>query len=189
MLRRSETSCARSSVVPSCGHTSRVQKDREATMRRRQGVPRYPQTGGAAAPRPRDVPRLRLAAFWFSPFSSAPLERRRHRRSRRVTSSWPSGSAASSGATPTAPSSRPVDTGQGGFTTGMAFDSAGRLYVTKFSANTVSRFSNSGAVLGLFGSGYEGPKSIAFHSADNAYVGNVGNGGKEGSRTVGWRGA
>jgi hypothetical protein len=33
------------------------------------------------------------------------------------------------------------------FTTGMAFDSAGNLYVTNFGAGTISKFSNTGALL------------------------------------------
>src|SRR5216684_2652860 len=49
-----------------------------------------------------------------------------------------------------------LNTLQGGFTTGMAFDSAGNLYVTDFSAGTVSRFDSKGALIGTFGSGYSG---------------------------------
>lgn len=67
-----------------------------------------------------------------------------------------------------------LDTGLGGFTTGMAFDGAGNLYVTNFSAGTVSKFDTSGNYLGIFGSGYSGsPESIVFDGAGNAYVGSV----------------
>lgn len=37
--------------------------------------------------------------------------------------------------------------GAGGFTTGSAFDGAGNLYVTGFSANTLAQFDNSGNLL------------------------------------------
>jgi len=65
-----------------------------------------------------------------------------------------------------------LDTTKGGATTGMAFDSAGNLYVTDFSANAVSKFDPNGALLGDFGSGYNShPESILFDSLTNAYVG------------------
>lgn len=67
-----------------------------------------------------------------------------------------------------------LDTTRGGFTTGMAFDAQGRLYVTDFSANSVSRFDTSGNLLGTFGSGYSTPEMIVFDLAGNAYVGNLG---------------
>lgn len=69
-----------------------------------------------------------------------------------------------------------LNTGQGGFTTGMSFDSAGSLYVTNFSANSVSRFDKNGNLIGLFGSGYSTPEMIIFDSSHNAWVGNLGNG-------------
>ncbi len=69
-----------------------------------------------------------------------------------------------------------LNTGQGGFTTGMAFDATGNCYVTNFSASSVSKFDNNGVLLGTFGSGYSTPESILFDAAGNAYVGNVGNG-------------
>lgn len=69
-----------------------------------------------------------------------------------------------------------LDTTQGGFTTGMGIDSTGRLYVTNFSANSVSRFDTSGNLLGTFGSGYSTPEMIVFDLAGNAYVGNTGGG-------------
>ena len=39
------------------------------------------------------------------------------------------------------------DTTNGGFTTGMAFDASGNLYVTNFSANKVDIFDSSGALI------------------------------------------
>jgi hypothetical protein len=56
---------------------------------------------------------------------------------------------------------------------GSAFDASGNLYVTDgFSANQVSKFTNSGVFAGTFGSGYDGhPESILFDAAGNAYVG------------------
>ncbi len=59
----------------------------------------------------------------------------------------------------------------------MAFDSMGRLYVTDFSAQSVSRFDTSGNLLGTFGGGYSTPEMIVFDLAGNAYVGNVGGSG------------
>src|SRR5215210_2503238 len=44
-----------------------------------------------------------------------------------------------------------LNTGQSGEQTGMAFDAAGNLYVTNFQANIVSKFNNSGNLLGTFG--------------------------------------
>lgn len=59
-----------------------------------------------------------------------------------------------------------------GFTTGMAFDSTGRLYVTNFDANEVSLFDTDGTLLGSFGSGYDSnPESIVFGSSGHAFVG------------------
>jgi streptogramin lyase len=67
---------------------------------------------------------------------------------------------------------RTLDTGLGGFTTGLAFDASGRLYVTDFSAQAVSRFAPPNTLLGTFGSGYNAsPESIDFDSFGNAYVG------------------
>ena len=40
-----------------------------------------------------------------------------------------------------------LNTGLGGYTTGMAFDAAQNLYVTNFSADSISRFNNTGALL------------------------------------------
>lgn len=67
-----------------------------------------------------------------------------------------------------------LDTGKGAgiFTTGMAFDSFGNLYVTDFNANDVTRFSPTGVNLGSFGSGYNAnDESILFDSLGNVYVG------------------
>jgi hypothetical protein len=69
-----------------------------------------------------------------------------------------------------------LDTGLGGYTTGMAFDSSSNLYVTDFTARNVSVFNNTGALLGTFGSGYSTPESILFNATGTAYVGNLGNG-------------
>lgn len=55
--------------------------------------------------------------------------------------------------------------------TGMAFDTAGNLYVTTFSRNSVRKYDNSGNFIGNFGSGYTGkPESIVFDNDGNAYV-------------------
>jgi len=58
----------------------------------------------------------------------------------------------------------------------MAFDAAGNLYVTCFSASDVVKFDNTGINLGSFGSGYSTPESIVFDAAGDIYVGNLGNG-------------
>lgn len=65
-----------------------------------------------------------------------------------------------------------LNTNQGGSTTGMAVDAVDSLYVTNFTANSVSKFSGQGNLLGNFGSGYNcKPESIVFDKAGNAYVG------------------
>jgi hypothetical protein len=65
-----------------------------------------------------------------------------------------------------------TDKGAGIFTTGLAFDAAGNLYVTDFNANDVSKFNGSGTLVGSFGSGYNAdPESILFDASGNAYVG------------------
>lgn len=74
-----------------------------------------------------------------------------------------------------------LDTGLGGYTTGMAFDKQpGNLYVTNFTAGAVTRFDTSGNRLGTFGSGYNHlPESILFDAAGDVFVGQAG-----GSRDV-----
>jgi len=68
-----------------------------------------------------------------------------------------------------------LDTGLGGFTTGMCFDKNGNLYVTGFSASQVSVFSKAtGALTGTFGSGYSVPESILFDKTGNFYSSSVG---------------
>ena len=67
-----------------------------------------------------------------------------------------------------------LNIGAGGFTTGMAFDAAGNLYVTGFSVGTVDKFDTSGNPLGNFAAGLPTPESIVFDNSGNAYVGNVG---------------
>jgi PKD repeat protein len=68
-----------------------------------------------------------------------------------------------------------LDTNQGGTITGMAFDQLDSLYVTDFTANTVTKFNGNGNVMGNFGSGYNcQPESITFDNAGNVYVGETG---------------
>src|SRR4026209_150707 len=65
-----------------------------------------------------------------------------------------------------------LDTGLGGYTTGMAFDKLGNLYSTGFSTNTIVKFDTGGTKLGTFGSGYNcAPESIAVNAAGDFYVG------------------
>jgi len=68
-----------------------------------------------------------------------------------------------------------LNTLEGGFTTGMAFDSSGNLYVTNFGSRGVSVFDSNGNLLPDFGvdSDYStgGTESILFDGAGNAYVG------------------
>lgn len=66
-----------------------------------------------------------------------------------------------------------LNTGRGGWTTGMAFDSAGNLYVTNFSDGSISKFDNSGTLVNAtFVSGINmAPESIVFDAAGNFYVG------------------
>jgi len=56
---------------------------------------------------------------------------------------------------------------------GMAFDSSGNLLATEgFAANTVVQFSNTGALIGNFGSGYNcHPESITVAASGNVFIG------------------
>jgi hypothetical protein len=69
-----------------------------------------------------------------------------------------------------------LDTELGGFTTGMAFDRNGNLYVTNISASNVTRFDSNGVRMGPFGSGYSAPEVVVFDQAGNVFVGNTGGG-------------
>lgn len=66
--------------------------------------------------------------------------------------------------------------GLGGYTTGMAFDSAQNLYVTNFSNSVVHRFDRNGVQISNWGSGYSTPECIVFDGDWNSYVGNLGGG-------------
>jgi len=79
--------------------------------------------------------------------------------------------------------------GAGGFTTGMAFDSAQSLYVTNFSNSVVHRFDKNGAQISNFGSGYSTPECIVFDGSWSAYVGNVGGGFRKFDATGAFLGA
>lgn len=58
---------------------------------------------------------------------------------------------------------------------GLAFDSAGNLYVAYGGTSTIERFSPDGADLGIFASsGLLGPAGLAFDSVGNLYVANFG---------------
>ncbi|MBI2823039.1 MAG: DUF11 domain-containing protein, partial [Acidobacteria bacterium] len=68
-----------------------------------------------------------------------------------------------------------LDSGTGSLeTTGMAFDSAGNLYVTQFQNNSVFKFDINGNRIGRFGEGYSFPESIVIDLAQNIYVSNAG---------------
>jgi PEP-CTERM motif len=66
-----------------------------------------------------------------------------------------------------------LNTTRGGFTTGMAFDTAGNLYVSNFSDASVAKFSNTGVLLaGQYISGTGGsPESIVFNAAGEMLLG------------------
>src|SRR5208283_299329 len=77
------------------------------------------------------------------------------------------------------PAGSPVQTlttGDGGFTTGSVFDSSGNFYVNDFTANAVTEFDPTGALIGDVASGSSlfRNQSILFDTAGNAYVGNNG---------------
>ena len=69
-----------------------------------------------------------------------------------------------------------LNTGQGGFTTGMAFDGAGNLQVTNFSAGNTTRFSSSGAIVlpNPYVSPGASPESISYAQDGSFYVGRAG---------------
>jgi uncharacterized repeat protein (TIGR01451 family) len=57
-------------------------------------------------------------------------------------------------------------------TAGMAIDSGGKLYVTGYTSNAISRFTNTGNPDGTFGAGFSShPESIAFSPRGFAVVG------------------
>jgi WD40 repeat protein len=70
-----------------------------------------------------------------------------------------------------------LNTSRGGFTTGMAFDSTGNLYVTNFSDRSISRFDTTGTLLNAqfvtSSSGNFSPESIVFDKLGNFYVGHA----------------
>ena len=57
---------------------------------------------------------------------------------------------------------------------GLAFDSAGNLYVGMQSINTIVKFSSTGTNLGIFASTGANPYALAFDSVGNLYVANAG---------------
>jgi sugar lactone lactonase YvrE len=71
----------------------------------------------------------------------------------------------------------PMDSMTGSIkSTGMCFDASGNLFSTQLSANTVSKFSASGALISShFGSGYnQGPESCVVNAAGQILVGQAG---------------
>jgi hypothetical protein len=63
---------------------------------------------------------------------------------------------------------------------GMAFDLAGNLYSTNFTANSMSKFNNIGGLIGPFGGGFNNhPESVLVNAAGDFYVGQA-----DGSRQV-----
>ena len=71
-----------------------------------------------------------------------------------------------------------LDTGEGGFTTGMAFDDRGHLFLTGFTTNKIYEFDDTGSLVGVFyvmdGITDCSPESIVFDAAGNMYVGHAG---------------
>jgi streptogramin lyase len=58
------------------------------------------------------------------------------------------------------------------YTAGSEFDSAGNFFVTDFSAQQVTKFDPTGALIGSFGSGYNAdPESVFVDAAGNFYIG------------------
>jgi streptogramin lyase len=66
-----------------------------------------------------------------------------------------------------------IDTTTGStYTAGSAFDATGNFFVTDFSAQQVTKFDPTGALIGSFGSGYNAdPESVIFDRSGNVYVG------------------
>ncbi len=63
------------------------------------------------------------------------------------------------------------------YTTGMAFDAAGNLFVTDFSTGNVSKFDSNGTFVSTVASGLSSPESLAFDNVGDLYVSQVGGGG------------
>jgi len=66
-----------------------------------------------------------------------------------------------------------MDTGKPSYTYGMAFDRDGNLYVTNFGHGQVTKFTNTGVLVGTVATGLSGPESLVFDSAGNFYVSNA----------------
>jgi DNA-binding beta-propeller fold protein YncE len=68
-----------------------------------------------------------------------------------------------------------LNTTQGGYTTGMAFDATGNLYVTNFSSGSISVFDSNGVLTNAtFATGLSLPESIVFNQDGDFYVTQVG---------------
>jgi len=58
--------------------------------------------------------------------------------------------------------------------TGMTFDAAGNLYTTNIFVNSMSKFNNTGVLIGTFGSGFSAsPESVVIDAAGSFYVGHA----------------
>jgi len=60
----------------------------------------------------------------------------------------------------------------GFFPTGVAFDSAGNLYVANYYGNAIEKFTPGGVGSVFASTGLDGPEALAFDSAGNLYVAN-----------------
>jgi streptogramin lyase len=71
-----------------------------------------------------------------------------------------------------------LNTGVGGFTTGSASDSTGNLYVTNFSAGSVTKFTGPGDphTPSIFLNQSGAPESILFDKSGNVFVSSAGTG-------------